>query len=216
MRLSPVVCAIAEAAWLTGTTAPVGLLEEVLAMGRRFEDCYVATALATWLVRLGATPDVAPGDLAEPGAAVLAGRHAEAAAHWEAIGAPYEQALALIDAGEVPGLRTAVALLDTMGAVATAAIARARLRELGAAVPSGPRRTTRANPAGLTAREVEVLELLAEGATDAEIAAQLVISVRTAGHHVSAILRKLDVPSRARAAALADELLEGRQAAGGR
>jgi DNA-binding NarL/FixJ family response regulator len=103
-----------------------------------------------------------------------------------------------------------------MGATAAATIARARLRDLGAAVPSGPRRATRANPAGLTAREVEVLELLAQGATDAEIAARLVISVRTAGHHVSAILRKLDVPSRARAAALADDLLEGRQPAVGR
>jgi DNA-binding NarL/FixJ family response regulator len=95
-------------------------------------------------------------------------------------------------------------------------VARNRLRELGAPVPSGPRRTTRENPGGLTARELEVLELLAQGATDAEIAERLVISIRTAGHHVSAILRKLDVPSRARAAAVADDLLGGRQPAAGR
>jgi DNA-binding CsgD family transcriptional regulator/tetratricopeptide (TPR) repeat protein len=216
MRVSPVVCAIAEAAWLTGGDPHVDLLEELLPRALRFGDRYAATALATWLGRLGAAPDVAPDDLAGPGAAALAGRHAEAAAQWEAIGAPYEQALALIDAGDVAGLRAAVATLDAMGATATAAVARARLRDLGAAVPSGPRRATRENPVGLSAREVEVLELLAQGATDAEIAARLVISIRTAGHHVSAILRKLEVPSRARAAALADDLLEGRQPAAGR
>ena len=207
---------MAEAAWLTGDEPRVAALEDVLPLARRYGDRYVATALVTWLARLGATPAIADEELAEPGAAVLAGRHGEAAAYWEEAGATYQQALALIDAGDAAGLRTAIVLLDAMGAPAPAAIARARLRGLGAAVPMGPRRSTRENPAGLTAREVEVLELLAHGATDAEIAAQLVISVRTAGHHVSAILRKLDVPSRARAAALADEILEGRQPAAGR
>jgi DNA-binding CsgD family transcriptional regulator/tetratricopeptide (TPR) repeat protein len=216
MRISPVVCAMAEAAWLTGDEPRVAALEDVLPLARRYGDRYVATALVTWLTRLGATPAIADEELAEPGAAVLAGRHGEAAAYWEEAGATYQQALALIDAGDAAGLRTAIVLLDAMGAPAPAAIARARLRGLGAVVPMGPRRSTRENPAGLTAREVEVLELLAHGATDAEIAAQLVISVRTAGHHVSAILRKLDVPSRARAAALADEILEGRQPAAGR
>jgi DNA-binding NarL/FixJ family response regulator len=54
------------------------------------------------------------------------------------------------------------------------------------------------------------------GATDAEIAEQLTISSRNAGHHVSAILRKLGVPSRARAASVASELLEDRQPTTGR
>ena len=77
---------------------------------------------------------------------------------------------------------------------------RERLRELGASVPRGPRAATRANPAGLTARQLAVLELLREGLTNAEIAERLVLSVRTVDHHVAAILSKLGVSSRREAA----------------
>jgi DNA-binding NarL/FixJ family response regulator len=70
-------------------------------------------------------------------------------------------------------------------------------------VPRGPRPKTSANPAGLTARELEVLELLAEGLPNAEIAERLVVSPRTVDHHVSAILRKLDVRTRGEAGAQA-------------
>ena len=55
-------------------------------------------------------------------------------------------------------------------------------------------------------RETEVLALLAEGLSNAEIAARLFLSTRTVDHHVSAILRKLRVPSRARASAEAARL----------
>jgi DNA-binding NarL/FixJ family response regulator len=76
------------------------------------------------------------------------------------------------------------------------------LRERGVRdVPQGPRRTTRENPAGLTAREVEVLSLLVEGSRNADIAARLHLSERTVHHHVSAILKKLSVSSRGQAVA---------------
>ena len=215
-RLAPTLCAMTEAAWLSGDEPPVALLAETLEQARTRRDAFTSAALATWLQRVGVEPDVAPEELAPPAPDALAGRHLDVAAAWQATGAPYEQALALIDAGDAASLRDAVALLDGIGAAAAANLARSRMRELGAPVPTGPRRSTRQNPAGLTQRELEVLELLAQGATDAEIAERLVISIRTAGHHVSAILRKLDVPSRARAAALADDLLEGRQPAPGR
>ena len=65
------------------------------------------------------------------------------------------------------------------------------MRELGLSVPRGPRESTRANPAGLTARQLEVLALLAAGLTNAEIADRLVVSPRTAEHHVAAVLAKL-------------------------
>jgi DNA-binding NarL/FixJ family response regulator len=58
-------------------------------------------------------------------------------------------------------------------------------------------------PHGLTAREVEVLTLLADGLSNKEIAARLFISTKTASVHVSNILRKLDVPARGAAVALA-------------
>jgi DNA-binding NarL/FixJ family response regulator len=73
-------------------------------------------------------------------------------------------------------------------------------------VPRGPRPTTRQNPAGLTARELEVLVLLAEGLRNAQIAERLVVAQKTVDHHVSAILRKLDAPTRGQAAAAAARL----------
>ena len=73
-------------------------------------------------------------------------------------------------------------------------------------IPRGPHSVTRRNPAGLTGRELEVLALLGEGLRDAEIADRLVVSPKTVGHHVSAILRKLGVPNRVAAAEEAAKL----------
>jgi DNA-binding CsgD family transcriptional regulator len=67
-------------------------------------------------------------------------------------------------------------------------------------VPRGRQPATRANPAGLTARQLDVLELVREGLTDAEIAQRLVLSVRTVNHHVAAVLIKLDGDNRRDAA----------------
>ena len=112
-----------------------------------------------------------------------------------------------MDAGTTDGQLAAVAVLDELGARAVAALVRARLRERGvAAVPRGPSEVTRANPAGLTARQLDVLALLVDGLSNADIAARLVISRKTADHHVSAILAKLAVRSRGEAVAAARRL----------
>jgi DNA-binding NarL/FixJ family response regulator len=76
-------------------------------------------------------------------------------------------------------------------------------------IPRGPRPASRAGPAGLTPRQVEVLELIASGATNAEIAAALVIAPKTVDHHVSAVLAKLGVTSRREAGAAAARLGAG-------
>ena len=70
-------------------------------------------------------------------------------------------------------------------------------------MPRGPRATSRANPSGLTTREVEVLGLLADGLSYAEVAERLIVSQKTVGHHVSSVLRKLGEPTRSRAVAAA-------------
>ena len=72
-----------------------------------------------------------------------------------------------------------------------------KLRALGV---RGPRQSTRSNPAGLTEREVEILQLLDEGLRNADIARRLYVSPKTVDHHVSSILSKLGVKTRQEAA----------------
>ena len=62
------------------------------------------------------------------------------------------------------------------------------------------RPSTRANPGHLTSREIDVLRLLDEGLTNAEVGQRLFISAKTVDHHVSAILAKLHVANRRDAA----------------
>jgi DNA-binding NarL/FixJ family response regulator len=72
-----------------------------------------------------------------------------------------------------------------------------RLRELGVrSIPRGPRPATADDPDGLTPREREVASLLRGGLTDPEIAFRLHLSVRTVGHHVSAVLGKTGARTR--------------------
>ena len=71
------------------------------------------------------------------------------------------------------------------------------------AAGSAPTETRQGYPAGLTEREIEVLRLLAQGKTNREIAEALVITEKTAGHHVEHIYAKADVSTRVGAALFA-------------
>jgi DNA-binding CsgD family transcriptional regulator len=139
--------------------------------------------------------------VAEPFALELAGSWREAVAAWLALGCPYDAALAALS-GDDGAAREAVALLDRMGAAAAErAFARARVGR-GLRAPRGARRTTRADPHGLTDREREVLSHVCAGRRNAEIATALHLSEKTVGHHVSACLRKLGAGTRTEAAAM--------------
>jgi len=94
--------------------------------------------------------------------------------------------------------RVASETFQRLGVDREADEAAALVRELG-----GPARTGPKELGLLTAREREVLELLGEGLTNAEIAARLFISTKTAGNHVSNLLAKLHLRSRQEAAAFA-------------
>jgi DNA-binding CsgD family transcriptional regulator len=145
--------------------------------------------------------------VAAPYALVLAGQFGKAAAAWTRLGCPYQSALALFDSRAEPALRDALRRFEALGAVAAVQATRREMRRLGIrSIPTGPQAATRANPAGLTRREREVLGFICAGHTNAEISQKLFISERTVDHHVSAVLAKLDVESRGVAAAEAIRL----------
>jgi DNA-binding CsgD family transcriptional regulator len=158
---------------------------------------------------LRALAELASGNSAlarEDGEAV--GRLEEALDLFVRLGMPFEEAearlklaRALADAGSALAreeARAALAIFERLGAARGADEAAALLRSLGA-----PGRTTDRRAVELTRRERQVLSLLAEGLSNAEIAGRLVISEKTAGHHVSHIFRKLGLRNRAEAAAYA-------------
>jgi ATP/maltotriose-dependent transcriptional regulator MalT len=143
-----------------------------------------------------------------------------AAAAWDRLGRPYmaayarwRQAEALVRLRDREGAERATdAALDTarrlgsgwLAAELESLAARARLRVDGAAPDSQPAAGPEAeDPFGLTARERQVLALVASGATNREIGEQLHMAEKTASVHVSRILAKLDVRSRTEAAAVA-------------
>lgn len=199
-KVAPVAVARAEAAWLSGDAS--GLLAAtapVRALVVERSDPWLAGELAVWLARAGA-PDPSLRDVAEPCALELNGQQLAAAEAWARLGNPYEEAVCRAMTGDPDRMRRAHAALVALGAPAAAeAVARA-LRAAGASVPRGPRASTRENPANLTEREAEVAALLAEGLTNRQIADRLVVSPKTAGHHVSAVLAKLGVQRRAEVA----------------
>jgi DNA-binding CsgD family transcriptional regulator/tetratricopeptide (TPR) repeat protein len=206
-RIAPVVAARAEALWLDGKHQVIAEATEAafdLAVRRRAS--WPIGELAYWRWRAGVREET-PSGAAEPFARQIAGEWAEAAELWREIGCPYEAALALADADDDDALRSALAELHRLGGRPAASIVARRLREHGVrGLPRGPRPMTQQNPAGLTPRELEVLALVAQGLTNAEIAERLFLSEKTVGHHVSAVLRKLHVRSRGQAGAEAVRL----------
>ena len=120
-----------------------------------------------------------------------------AAAAWTELGAPYEAALAAVHGDDETRAARAVWDLERLPAAASATRARAVLRERGLnAVPPRRRASTRANPSGLTNRQLDVARLVARGLTNAELARDLYISPKTVDHHVSAVLGRLGLRTR--------------------
>jgi DNA-binding NarL/FixJ family response regulator len=144
--------------------------------------------------------------------ALAEAEHGRAPAAWAAVdGGPdryltayarFREAEALLSA---KGSRTRAAELLTFAAGTAQELGAAPLAALVSSVSERARLKPAATRSahGLTAREAEILALVGQGRTNAEIAAELFISTKTASVHVSNILRKLGVKSRIQAAALA-------------
>ena len=195
-----------EAAWLAGDRdrAVVEAERSRAAHHRGALDPPIAGSLAVWVRRLG-LPDLGPARVSPPYRLQLDGDWRGAAGAWSELVCPYDAGLALLDSGDADAVREAIALFDKVGSVATIAVAQARLRELGeTAIPRGRRASTRDDRWGLTRREREVLALIAEGLTNADIATRLFIAEKTVDNHVASVLAKMGVPSRHDAARLAE------------
>jgi DNA-binding CsgD family transcriptional regulator/tetratricopeptide (TPR) repeat protein len=209
LRTLPVLAGLAERMWLSGVVDPRVTHDAVREL-RRVDGIpgteWAIGELATWLYRLGLLTE-RPAAVAEPYEVAFAGRHQDAAAWWQQIGDPFVAAMALGDSKDPPDSTRALELLDQIGAYATADRLRVQLRQHGVVhVPARARSATRANPGGLTNRQLDVARLVARGLTNGEIAARLYISPKTADHHVSALLAKLGLPSRRAVIVRGDEL----------
>ena len=200
-RWSP-ASGLAEFHWLRNDSeSMVEVLHSMFEQAMNAESPWARGELGYWMWKAGAI-DGPPEGAAEPFALQMSGHWQEAAASWLGIGCPYEVALALLESSQPEPMLEALEIFDSLGGKPLADKARALLRELGVeSIPRGPAKSTRDNPAGLTNRQMEVLELIGDGLSNSEIADELFISKKTVEHHVSAIFSKLGVESREQATA---------------
>jgi DNA-binding CsgD family transcriptional regulator len=208
----PVLSALAEQAWMTGRhDERLQTIGVSIDSARPLPGMSWATGdLAVWLHRLAPEHrgiDPRHLDLAEPFRLELDGRHELAAQWWTRAGAPFESAIAAAHSSDPVTARIGVEDLESIGAPATAQRCRDLLRSRGFPVTArGRRASTRANPSGLTNRQLDVARLVARGLTNAELAESLFISPKTADHHVSAVLTKLGLRTRREVVRRAAEL----------
>ncbi len=202
----PVRLARAEALWLEGNLADARREAELADDAADGCDGWDRGAVAVWLRRTGSARPPR-GELAAPYQCQLDRDWAGAARLWTDLGCPYEAGMALLGSADEASLRKALWIFTDLGAPATARLTRQKMRRLAIrSIPAGPRTATREHPLGLTRREREVLDLICARHTNAEIAGKLFISVKTVDHHVSAVLAKLDAPTRRAAATRAAKL----------
>jgi DNA-binding CsgD family transcriptional regulator len=209
--IAPVAIARAEAAWLEGRHEDAIRETELAYEDARRVNSWYLTGLSYWRWRAGVDEPI-PSVGEQQYRLEMAGDWAAASERWAAGGCVYSTSFSLMDADDEAVLQRAHAGLQALGAKPAAAVFARKLRARGALnVPRGQRPTTRANPAHLTRRELEVLTLLTDGLHNSEIADRLFVAEKTVAHHVSAILRKLGVSNRTQAVAEATRLGIDRQ-----
>lgn len=202
LRLFPIAAARAEAAWLAGDDETAQReAHDAPTNAAADRDPTLTWQLRRWMLLPGpqsmsvaVDPPLAPVQLE------ISGDWHAAALAWTLRGCPYEAALAQLG-GDLTAVESALATFRRLGARAAARRATQRLAELRGLGRRGHRPDTLADPDGLSRREREVLDLIALGQSNIEIAAALHISPRTTGCHVSSIFLKLGVHNRTQAAA---------------
>jgi len=205
-RIIPIVTAELEYEWLTGKQR---ITEDELKLSielvQRVDNNILNNEFAFWLQKVRKKEIDLP-QLYQPYKLLKEGKIRSAAVFWETIGCPYEKAFALF-AGNEDDMKNALLIFQQIGAEAVYEKIKMEMRAAGIKkIPRGLRESTKNNPAQLTNRELDVLQLLQKGIQNKEIAGTLFISPKTADHHISNILFKLDVKSRSKAVAEAVRL----------
>ncbi|HEV8271977.1 MAG TPA: AAA family ATPase [Chitinophagaceae bacterium] len=206
IRVISVMIAELEYEWLTGkeliTEDELSLAFELI---KKVENDILNSEFAFWLQKTR-KKDIALSKLYEPYKHLKEGKIRLAAGFWETVGCPFEKAFALF-AGNEDDKKNALLTFQQIGADAVSEKIKMEMRAGGIKkIPRGLRESTKTNPAQLTNRELDVLNLLQKGIQNKEIAGTLFISPKTADHHISNILFKLDVNSRSKAVAEAVRL----------
>jgi DNA-binding CsgD family transcriptional regulator/tetratricopeptide (TPR) repeat protein len=208
-RVALMQAARAEAAWFEGRTADAAYEASLgLELALRKRHPWFTAELLFWCWQGdGSLPGGLPDYCARlPFALEISGHCREAAAAWRELNCPFESARALAESDD-SAQREALSIFESFSARPMIERVRYKLRAAGVrGLHRGPRDSTRANPAGLTSKEVEVLGLLAQGLRNKEIGERLSRSTRTIDHHLAAIFTKLDVSSRAEAVSAAYRL----------
>ena len=188
-----------EYEWITGTQfIEKEALETTIAMTGNMGNLYENSQFAFWL-RKARKQSISLKDYFTGYQLDNKKMIANAAATWEKAGCPYELALTLFE-GTDDDKRKAVSIIHDLGATAVYEKMKFELRRSGIKnIPRGVRKTTESNAAQLTGRELEVLQLINEGLQNKEIASRLFISAKTVDHHISSILYKLEINTRAKA-----------------
>jgi DNA-binding CsgD family transcriptional regulator len=208
-RIIPMLCAELEFCWITGEPAPTHELTDAenTLFPEKNNSCHY-TELLYWKHKCGLLlQNKDPlGNLVGPFKLEIQDDWKSAAEKWNALGCLYKQAIALFY-GDEDQQKQSMQILSTLGATATYEMLKAKLKIKGVRnIPRGPRESTRKNPALLTNRQIDVLTLLQEGLHNNEIAERLFVSPKTVEHHISVILSKLEVNSRAKAVLQAQKL----------
>jgi DNA-binding CsgD family transcriptional regulator len=200
-RRGAVWAARAEAAWLAGDDDTARAEAHAgLAAATAEADPWLVGRLQRWAHLAGDPPQPVAGDPVTPYHLEVRGDWQAAAEAWSRLGCPYDAAIAQLG-GDIAAVQAALDTFRRLGARAAARRAQQRLAQLRGRNPDLRRKDTSADPHGLTKRQCDVLELLAAGHSDAEIATALYISPKTVNTHVCAIMTKLGVHNRTQAAA---------------
>ena len=197
-RIIPVFIALLEYEWITGRTyIEQETLHEITNMFIHAEKISKKSKFFFWLRKMKTEyPQLKGKYKVNAGHAKTA---LEEANSWKKLGCTYEYALLLFEVSE-DDKRQALSIMQQLGATAVHEKMKMEMRSSGIKkIPRGLRESTKTNPAQLTNRELDVLELLKKGVQNKEIAQMLFISPKTVDHHISSILFKLDVNSRSKA-----------------